>query len=418
MFFADKLTLGTPRRTREGYLAVRAKAARAGIYDYLGREIDPEGKHFAADQVVKVYRPEDEVFAADSVHSFLLKPITDDHPAEPVTAADWAKKAKGVNAGAMRDGEYLAFDLVLMDADTIAKVEAGKRELSNGYQSQITIATDGKHPDGTACDAWQSAIRGNHVAIVKAGRAGHECRIGDVATCDAATVELLERLLDGQTYAETDVGDKNPKSNARREASGPGGGGNPTQDGEVKMPHVLIIDGLQVPNVSDEAKAAIEKLQGQVTAANDAKAKAETDLAKAVTDAAAKETKIADLLLQVEDAKVTPAMLREAGKTYQAVVDKATALGVKVEDDMDEAAIMKAAVTAQVGDASKDWNDEQIAISFATLKADAKADPLRKTIADGIKSNGNGATAVADARKAWLADKASAYRKPASQGVN
>jgi hypothetical protein len=44
-------------------MVVRARAARAGIYDYIGREVDPKGKTFAADQVVKVYRSEDEVFA-------------------------------------------------------------------------------------------------------------------------------------------------------------------------------------------------------------------------------------------------------------------------------------------------------------------------------------------------------------------
>jgi hypothetical protein len=80
VLFADRLTIGDRRRTKEGYLAVRARAARAGIYDYLGREVDPEGKHFRTDQVVKVYRPETEVFAKDSVHSFMLKPITDNHP--------------------------------------------------------------------------------------------------------------------------------------------------------------------------------------------------------------------------------------------------------------------------------------------------------------------------------------------------
>src|SRR5690606_9551414 len=104
-------------------------------------------------------------------------------------------------------------------------------------------------------------------------RAGHECRIGDAATCDSIPVDLLERLLgDGQTYRENRPNDKNPtaRRGSDRETFNPGGGGNPTQDGDYTMPHTLIIDGLQVPNVSDEAKAAIEKLQGQVTAANDA----------------------------------------------------------------------------------------------------------------------------------------------------
>lgn len=138
------------------------------------------------------------------------------------------------------------------------------------------------------------------------------------------------------------------------------------------MPHTLTIDGLQVPNVSDEAKACIEKLQGEIRTANDAKAKAETELATAVTDKATLETKVTTLEKQVADAKLTPEQLRDAAKSYAQTCDKAKALGVTVADDADEAAIRKAVVAAKIGDAAKDWNDEQIAASFATLTADTK----------------------------------------------
>jgi hypothetical protein len=69
---------------------------------------------------VKVYRSEDEVFAqGQHVASFLMKPVTNDHPTQPVTADNWRDHAKGVVGKALRDGEYLAFDIVLMDKATI-----------------------------------------------------------------------------------------------------------------------------------------------------------------------------------------------------------------------------------------------------------------------------------------------------------
>ena len=80
VFFADRLTLDKSRRSADGYMAIHARAARSGIYQYLGSEIDPTGQHFAADQVVSVYRPADEVFSKESLGSFVGKPITDDHP--------------------------------------------------------------------------------------------------------------------------------------------------------------------------------------------------------------------------------------------------------------------------------------------------------------------------------------------------
>ena len=413
MLFFDKLTLGKPRRTSEGYMAVRARAARAGVYDYLGREIDPEGKHFAADQVVRVYRPEDEVFNKDSVHSFLLKPITDDHPKNPVTASNWRDNARGVNAGALRDGEFLAFDLVLMDAALIEDVERGKRELSNGYASEISIE-DGVTPDGTEYQAVQRFIRGNHIAVVDKGRAGHECRIGDVATCDSIPVDLLERLLgDRQTYSDGNFDDKN--SGSRRETSSPGGGGDPTQDGEVRMPHTLIIDGLQVPNVSDEARAAIEKLQGQVTALTDANGKLEAKVADLTSQVSTKDGEIAALNQKVEDAALKPEQLEKLVKDRAELITQAKAVDPQVvTDGKTDAEIRKAVVTTKLGDAAANMDDAAIAGAFAVLSKDVKpaADPVRNALS-GAQTIGDAKTeyqASHEKRKAALSD---AWRQPA-----
>jgi hypothetical protein len=276
-------------------------------------------------------------------------------------------------------------------------------------------------PDGTAYQATQHSIRGNHVAVVKKGRAGSECRIGDTATCAAAPEELLRVLLDhligdGRTYNPNDDGANLPPS--RRETSNPGGEGALTQDGEVKMPHLLIIDGLQVPNVSDEAKAAIEKLQGNITVLTDAKAALETQVATLTTEKATLDAKVTTLEKQIEDSKVTPAQLRDAAKAYSEIITKAKALGVEVTDDMDDAAIMKAAAVGYLGDeAVKDWNDAQFAASFHTrakdVKLGAQGSQLGEIIKDAAKPS-TAAASVSSARAAWLADKQTAYRGQAA----
>jgi hypothetical protein len=73
------------------------------------------------------------------------------------------------------------------------------------------------------------------------------------------------------------------------------------------MPHTLIIDGLQVTEVSDQAKAAIEKLQGQVKRRRRARREGRRRLAKLTTDKATLEAKVTTLEQQVKDAKLTPA---------------------------------------------------------------------------------------------------------------
>jgi hypothetical protein len=384
MFFADRLTLDAPKRTKEGFLAVRAKAARAGVYDYLGYEIDREGKHFRADQIVKVYRPADEVFARDAVHSFMLKPITDDHPTAPVTADNWKQHARGVAAGAMRDGDFLAFDLVLMDSAAIAAVDSGKRELSNGYTSELEIAS-GTAPSGERYDAIQRNIRGNHIALVKAGRAGPECRIGDAAPCASIDVDVLDNLLrDGQTY--------------RRAESSDNFGSNRRDPGSGAANMNITIDGIPFA-MDDQAAAAVRKLQSQLSDAQGALAKAEGDVATLAT----KDAELVTAKSQLEDAKLSPQQLRDAAASFARTVDKAKALGVKVTDAMDEPAIIKAAVLAKVGDSAKDWNDAQFAASFATLSTDAAgADPVRQILRDG-------ATVVTDTLAIRNAARAARY---------
>lgn len=340
MQFADALTIDAPRRTREGFLVVRARAARAGVYDYLGSEVDPEGKRFKANDTVKVYRPADEVFAADSVASFIARPVTNDHPSQPVTADNWKKHSRGAVMGALRDGEYLAFDLTVMDKAAIADIEAGKRELSNGYSCTLDFQP-GTAPDGTRYDAVQRDIRGNHVAIVSRGRAGSECRIGDAqdrfAACDANHAALS--------------------------------GFQP----EKKMKSITL-DGLPV-NLGDEAavEAAIVKLQDAATKAKADLADATTQISTLTGEKTALETKLADA-----EAKAKPEALDRLVADRAALVAKAKAVKADIViDGKADADIRRDVVAAKIGDAAKDMDDAAVAGAFAVLTADAKAEPAK-----------------------------------------
>ncbi|MFD0848215.1 DUF2213 domain-containing protein [Sphingosinicella xenopeptidilytica] len=380
VYLRDTLVLDKPRRTRDGYLAVRARAARVGVYDYAGFEIDPDNVHGLRDQAtVKVLRDDATVFDEAAVRSFIGKPITNDHPKEPVTAANWRDHARGTVMGALRDGDYLAFDLLLTDAETIAAVDSGKRELSNGYGVDLEIGSF-TAADGTACQARQSRITGgNHVALVDRGRAGSECAIKDgkpsFAICDAIPADVLARL--------TSIGDTQMKT--------------------------LTIDGLIVPNVSDEAAAAITKLQADNAALAD-KAKAAGD--KAVADAAtitAKDAEIADLKAKLADAAITPAKLADAAKEYADVQAKAKAAGVTVAADADTAAIKKAVVDAKMGDAAKGYTADHIAIAFDALTKGVKAADQETRIIP-YPATQDAAKGATDARRQWLNNKATAYR--------
>jgi hypothetical protein len=367
MYFADGLTLDKPRRTADGYMAVRARAARAGVYQYAGSEVDPNNEHGLRDQaVVNVLRDEAAVFDERAVRSFIGKPITNDHPREAVNATNWKKYADGVVMGAIRDGDHLAFDLLLMDAAAIADTEAGKVQLSNGYDASLQFG-DYAAADGTRCQARQDAISGNHVARVDLGRAGPSCRIGDAAHCDAAPQSFLDSLH--------------------------------TQEKPVKT---MLIDGLTVDiSNADTAQATI----ATILAARDGfKVKIgdlETQVATLTTDKATADAKITTLEQQLIDSKPTPAQLRDAAKAYAQTAGKAKVLGITVTDAMDETAIMKAVVDKKLGDKAQGWNDAQYAASFASLTADVKVeavDALASAITGQPVSLGDARSEYLDAR--------------------
>lgn len=148
------------------------------------------------------------------------------------------------------------------------------------------------------------------------------------------------------------------------------------------MPHTLIIDGLQVPNVSDEAKAAIEKLQKAM-----ADSQAKTAELQSAHDKAlgAKDAEIEGLKSKVVDA----AQLDALADAKAEVVAKAKAvLGDKLPDTKGKtvADVRRMAVAARFGDAAvKDRSDDYVEARFDALTADAKpGDPVRKAISDGL----------------------------------
>jgi len=383
MFFADALTLDASRRSQDGYMGVRAKAARVGAYAYSGRDVDPENAHGLRDmETVNVLRDAEEVFSARSLGSFVAKPITDDHPTVSVTARNWRDFARGTIMGAVKDGDHVGFDLAFLDADTVAKVDAGKVELSNGYTCNLEFG-DFTAADGTKCQARQTNITGNHVALVDRGRAGPTCRVGDAPTADTAPQSFLDSLK--------------------------------PQEKPVKT---MLIDGLTVDiSNADTALATINTILAARDAALGKVTALDTEIATLKTEAATKDAKIATLEQSVKDAKPTPAQLRDAGKALMLAAGKAKALGVTVTDEMDEPAIMAATVKAKMGDAAKDWNDAQIGASFAVLTKDTKVEATQAPISGSPVNFGDAQTEYQDAQAKRKQELRDAWKTPANSNA-
>lgn len=176
-YFGPRLSENISRREPEGYLiCLNVPVARTGTQEYLPSELglpEPDAR------LIPVLRPAEEIFSPACIASFEGMPVTDDHPAGPegVTAENIRRLQKGhahnVRRGAGAESDLLLADLIITDPVLIGEILAGKREISCGY-NYLLCEEDGNF--------IQREIRGNHVAVVDAGRAGPRVSIKDTKT--------------------------------------------------------------------------------------------------------------------------------------------------------------------------------------------------------------------------------------------
>lgn len=167
MKFLSKVKLSNRRyKTPEGYLVcVDSIIARTGKQEYLKSEVFQDSND---DSVIQIDRPKSEVLSPSTIASFENKPLVDEHPDEDVNVDNYRDYAIGfardVRASKLDDVDILIANLIFTDPEAIAEIESGeKTELSCGYDCDIL---------GEGDNLYQANIRGNHIALCKAGRAG------------------------------------------------------------------------------------------------------------------------------------------------------------------------------------------------------------------------------------------------------
>lgn len=158
--------LDRARRTGAGGVRVHGSLGRTGVQIY----------HDANGREVREYRSPEEVFSKEALDSLKGIPVTVGHPGA-VSAANWRDVARGHVGdgppGRRADGslEWLEEQVVISDAPTLSKVDAGELvELSLGYTADV-VDQPGVAPDGTRYDRVQKNIRFNHLALLPDGRA-------------------------------------------------------------------------------------------------------------------------------------------------------------------------------------------------------------------------------------------------------
>lgn len=354
MDFTDILTFDAARKTSDGFLIADVRAARTGIQIYRGVEVGRSDM-----DTVRVYRPEDEVFAKDALRTYAHRPVTVDHPGELVNPENWRDFAVGQTGDTIaRDGEFVRVPMMLMDKAAIAAVEAGVNQISMGYAAELDW-TDGETPSGEKYDAVQRNMRMNHLAIVAAARGGSKLKIGDD--------------MEGQKMAD--------------------------------KTRSIVVDSIPV-EVPEQSAAIIEKaLKDAATKVTDAEKRAADAEKTRDAEIAKRDAVIDDLKTKIVDDEALAAKVTARAS----LVDSAR----KVIPDFDpktmtDAAIKRAVVVAKVGDEMKEKPDAYIDARFDMLVESAGdgggSDPVRDGISSIPAKTGDPSSVAYDAMSARLRD--------------
>lgn len=191
-YYGTRLSENLSRREPEGYLlCLNVPVARTDAQDYLPQELGLPPVRGDPSALIPVLRPAEDVFSPATIASFEGMPITNDHPPEGVTLENIRFLQKGhannVRRGSGDESDLLLADLIITDPALIdAILKDGKREISCGYLYELSVE-NGAYV--------QRNIRGNHSAVVDAGRAGHRVRINDSASNHERSLKPMKKSL-------------------------------------------------------------------------------------------------------------------------------------------------------------------------------------------------------------------------------
>ena len=162
-------------------MVAEARLTRTGVFTY--RNADGLSR--------REYRPPTEVHDSKSLASFRMVPLTNGHPPTMITAQNARQYAVGaVGENVRRDGDFVVAPIAVHDAATIAAMDAGKTQVSCGYDCDL-VETPGVTPNGEHYDAMQTHIVGNHLAVaIDNARAGKDAAVRmDAMYMDASAIE-------------------------------------------------------------------------------------------------------------------------------------------------------------------------------------------------------------------------------------
>ena len=349
--------------TPEGYLRAWATIARTGVQHYT----DADGS------IRREYRPEVEVASPESLASFAGKAITLEHPPVLLDSANTKDYQIGFSGTeVVYDNGFVRAVMTITDEDAIKRIMRGDaKEVSAGYRVNYE-AIPGVTDSGENYDGIQKEINGNHIAVVRRGRAGPQVKL-HLDRLDAADPSLFTLTEDPSMTAKVNF------DGAEFEVTESVALAVTKEREDAKKSYEdmkKMYDGMMAE--ASEMKEEMDAMQKEM--------KGKTDSAEGRADALAEE--VESLKLDLEAAKQV---------NVDSLVEERIALIDKARTSLDSAfdfaglsarQIMEASIKAVRGDADlSERSDDYVTAMFDTLvesapRGDSAAtEDLRKAVA-------------------------------------
>lgn len=183
---------------RNGWVEVRGNPiSKAGVFDYLGREIkrEPGQPPLDPDKIYKVLRPAEELARDETINSFKLLPFVDDHTVLGIDGIPAETKGIQGTIGEQVyfDAPYLRGNIKIHSDTALSQINAGKVELSPAYYCDWP--EEGGTFDGQPYQFTQRNIIGNHLALVSEGRTGADVAVQDSKVVQDSKIVVNDRSM-------------------------------------------------------------------------------------------------------------------------------------------------------------------------------------------------------------------------------
>ena len=348
--------------TPEGYLRCWSTIARTGVQMYT----DSDGS------IRREYRPETEVASPESLASFAGKAITLEHPPVLLDSANTKDYQIGFSGTeVVYDNGFVRAVMTITDQDAIERIMRGDvKEVSAGYRVNYE-ANAGVTDSGENYDGIQKEISGNHIAVVRRGRAGPQVKL-HLDRLDAADPSLITPLEEPSMTAKVNF------DGAEFEVTESVALAITKEREDARMSYE------DMKKKCDELQAAADSMKADM-ASMEEEMKAKQDSAEGRADALSEEN--AALKSDLEAAKQI---------NVDSLVEERIALIDKARPSLDSAfdfagksvrEIMEASIKAVRGDADlSDRSDDYVTAMFdtlaeATARDDSGTSELRKAVA-------------------------------------